>query len=101
MSEINREVLIPEQTTGYADELATANSMVAKINQSKRIVIAGFFISLIGIASYCYVTLSALKDQSMVLVSLALVGAGFVLWLAGAIRYFNLSIDLGDSDAIF
>jgi hypothetical protein len=101
MSEKRIEGVMPPQTIEYESELAGAVTIVAKISQSKGMVVAGFFISLLGIACYCYVSLSKAGESTLLYASLSLVAIGFILWLVGAICYFNLAIDSGDSDAIF
>lgn len=94
--------LLNSASDNYDEELHTAKCTVSKIANSKKCVVSGFILALLGLAMYCCVTL-LLSNVDVLLIwsSLAVVGAGFFLWLIGAIRYFNLAIDNGDSDALF
>lgn len=96
------ETALPKTDQDLQKELKEAKSMVHKMDASKRMVVTGFVVSLTGIAAYCYVTLCIPNDgKDLSLPSLAVVAIGFIVWLLGAIRYFNLAIDSGDSDSVF
>jgi len=80
-------------------EDAQARSLA--ITDNKRFVVRGFLLSLAGVAAYGCATLTTPDvDQRLVLVSLSVVGTGFIVWLIGTVRYFNQAIDNGDPDAV-
>lgn len=103
MSRTKKDVgYTPVEVNEYADELKAAKNIVSKMADSKKMVLSGFIVALLGISLYCYFTLAMQNaDNRLIWGSLSVVGAGFCLWLVGAIRYFNLAIDSGDSDAVF
>lgn len=89
-------------TDSFYDEFSLAKTVAEKMSHSRQLIVAGFLVAITGIGLYCYVSLSAIdNNEAFIGATLALVGAGFLMWLLGAIRYFNLAIDSGDSDTVF
>lgn len=103
MNRMNKDIgYTPAEVNEYEGELKAAKHIVSKMADSKKMVLSGFVVALLGISLYCYLTLVMQSaDNRLIWGSLSVVGAGFCLWFVGAIRYFNLAIDSGDSDAVF
>jgi hypothetical protein len=66
---------------------------------------AGFVVCLTGVLAYCAFALIP-PDQFLVNPTfsagcVSVIAIGFLLWLVGAIRYFNAAIDAGDAENLF
>jgi hypothetical protein len=102
MNEQHKEGDLKEVELDCASDLRAAKQRISQLGDSRWLILAGFMIAIFGVAFYCYLTLFTNGgNTNLVFTSLAVMGGGVMVWLVGAIRYFNLAIDCGDSDTIF
>jgi len=63
----------------------------------KRLIVTGCAIAILGIVLYCYFSFSeAFQVGAQARQSLVLTGAGVLVWLWGAVKYFLGAIDSTD-----
>lgn len=73
---------------------------VANMRTGRKLVIAGFLISILGILLYCLPTVSS--EITMGANSgLTVLGLGVLCWLVGAVKYLNAVIDSNDMEDVF
>lgn len=93
----------PDKAVHRSAEDARPSAPV-RMRDGKGLVIVGSAISILGIVIYCMSTIAPnLGGLETVYIrgGLFVIGAGFLCWLAGAVRYLNAAIDLNSSDDVF